>query len=123
MNYYYIIGTHDIQEIQVDLMQNSICVTVDYTMCSRAAGALLNFVLTSNNNGSVSFTQSIFLALNRSIHPLPFELLPGHYRVFAFNIESDGTLTSGVGYPAVSREIFARDNVQGTQSLVKDRIN
>ena len=45
---------------------------------------------------------------------LPFEY-PGQYRVFVYDIESDGTLASDVGYPAVNREIVISNTIQGTQ--------
>ena len=58
-----------------------------------------------DDNGDVDFTRSVLLALDRNTslhHTLPFNLYPGQYRVFVYDIESDGTLYNGVGYPAVS---------------------
>ena len=56
-----------------------------------------------DDNGDVDFTRSALLALDRNTslhHTLPFNLYPGQYRVFVYDIESDGTLSNGVGYPA-----------------------
>ena len=61
-----------------------------------------------NDNGDVNFTRSVLLALDRNTslhHALPFNLYPGQYRVFVYDIESDGTLSNGVGYPAVMNEL------------------
>ena len=51
-------------------------------------------------------SRAAYLALSRMAslrHALPFSLSAGGYRVFVYDIESDGTLASGVGYPAVKR--------------------
>ena len=87
-------------------------VSVVYSEHSCAAGALLIFVLV-NDCGAVGFT---FLALNRTAsldYALPFDLPSGHYRVLVYDIESDGTLASGVGYPAVSTELVITDPTEG----------
>ena len=59
-----------------------------------------------DDNGDVDFTRSVFLALDRNStslhHTLPFNLYPGQYRVFVYDIESDGTLSNGAGYPAIT---------------------
>ena len=67
------------------------------------------------DNGSVNFTRSVLLALDRNTslhHTLPFNLYPGQYRAFVYDIESDGTLSNGVGYPAVMNELTL-SNEQG----------
>ena len=59
-------------------------------------------------NGNVDFTRSVLLALDRNTslnYTLPFNLYPGQYRVFVYDIESDGTLSNGVGYPAIMSEL------------------
>ena len=53
-------------------------------------------------------TRSVLLALDRNAsldQTLPFNLYPGQYRVFVYDIESDGILSNGVGYPAVTIEL------------------
>ena len=62
-----------------------------------------------DDNGDVDFTRSVLLALDRNTslhHTLPFNLYPGQYRVFVYDIESDGTLSNGVGYPAVTNRDY-----------------
>ena len=55
---------------------------------------------------SVDHHNYLFLNRNASInYELPDDLTPGLYRVFAYDIESDGRLHNGVGYPA-SRDQF-----------------
>ncbi len=65
-----------------------------------------------------------FLALSRTVslsYALPFELPPGQYGVLVYDIESDGTLFSGVGYPAVNRELVTiSGTTQGTKILVEE---
>ena len=69
-----------------------------------------------DDNGDVDFTRSVPLTLDRNTslhHTLPFNLLyPGQYRVFVYDIESDGTLSNGVGYPAVVN-LFTSKNGAG----------
>ena len=70
-----------------------------------------------DDNRDVDFTRSVLLALDRNTslhHTLPFNLYPGQYRVFVYDIESDGTLSNGVGYPAVENGLtLSIGNEQG----------
>ena len=64
----------------------------------------------------MDLTGAVYLALDRNTsldHTLPFSLSAGRMAVFVYDIESDGTLASGVGYPAVSREIVISETTQG----------
>ena len=66
-----------------------------------------------DDHGDVNFTRSVLLALDRNTslhHTLPFDLYPGQYRVFVYDIESDGTLYNGVGYPAVMITLLSGNN-------------
>ena len=110
MFYVYIdlilIGTHDIQNITNNL-------SVTYSEDSCAAGALLLLV---NMSIDYEIVDSFFLALSRNSsldYTLPLQLKQGHYQVFVYDIGSDGTLASGVGYPAVNREIIINESTQG----------
>ena len=61
------------------------------------------------DSGDVDFSRSFLLALDKNTshnHTLPFELYPGQYRVYVYDIEHDGTLNNGVGYPAVTERLF-----------------
>ena len=102
------IGTHDIlNATTTETDDNEIVITTLYSEHSDARGALFEFVFI-DDNGDVDFTSSVLLALDRntSLHyTLPFNLYSGQYRVFVYDIESDGTLSNGVGYPAISKEL------------------
>ena len=92
--------------------EQSVTASAAYSEHSCAAGVLLIFVF-MNDCGTVGFT---FLALNRTAsldYTLPFDLPPGQHTVLAYDIESDGTLASGVGYPAVNRELVTSITAQG----------
>ena len=96
--------------------EQSVTLSAAYSEHSCAAGALLILVFI-NDNGAVGFT---FLALNRTAsldHTLSFHMPPGQYRVLVYDIESDGTLASGVGYPAVSTVLITSSTAQGNQLL------
>lgn len=86
--------------VGASIMENSngfIEVATIYSENSNARGALLNFIFLDN------FTQSIFIALDRTSNVLPFRILPGFYKIFVYDIEHNGALSNGVGYPAVTK--------------------
>ena len=61
------------------------------------------------DSGDVDFSRSFLLALDRNTshnHTLPFDLYPGLCQVYVYDIEYDGTLKNGVGYPAATEELF-----------------
>ena len=115
---------HDIEDVAVRMNSaNDTEVVTVYSEGSTARGALFDFVFI-DDNGDVNFTRSGFLALDRntSLHLiLPFNLYPGQYRVFVYDIESDGTLSNGVGYPAGTDELIISDNGQGTTCMYRAR--
>ena len=89
-----------------------------YSKSSTASGALFSFVFITDS-GDVDFSRSFFLALDRNTshnYTLPFDLYPGHYRVHVYDIERDGTLHNGVGYPAVTEELFTNFTNNGNDS-------
>ena len=96
-------------------MMQSLSQHFNYSEHSDARGALFDFVFI-DDNGDVDFTRSVLLALDRNTsihHTLPFNLYPGQYRVFVYDIESDGTVSNGVGYPAVTNELRTSKEYQG----------
>ena len=110
------IGTHDIlNAITTETDEDAIAITTLYSVHSDARGALFDFVFI-DDNGDVDFSRSVLLALDRNTshnHTLPFNLYPGQYRVLVYDIESDGTLSNGVGYPAVTSKVFTSGICQG----------
>ena len=92
----------------------AIIVDTIYFMHSTASGALYSFVYITNSGG-VNFSRSYLLVLDRNTslnHTLPFDLYPGHYRVYVYDIEYNGRLVNGVGYPAVAT--YIENNQQST---------
>ena len=102
------LGTHDIVSSQTSQTEeHAIIVTTRYSDHSTASGAMFSFVFITDS-GDVDFSRSFLLALDRNTshnHILPFDLYPGHYRVYVYDIEHDRILHNGVGYPAVSEEL------------------
>ena len=115
------LGTHDIHnlvlyDMTIDVQSTKISVT--YSEHSCAAGALIIFV-----SETADFA---FLPLGRSTsldYTLPFELYPGQYRVLVYDIENDGTLASGVGYPAVDMEVVTNGTTQGIMNANPVKVN
>ena len=106
------IGTHDIQTATATMnpISERIEVTTTYSKCSNARGALFSFLfITDHGSEEVDFNRSFLLALDRNTsysHTLPYDLYPGHYRVNVYDIEHDGTLNNGVGYPAATDDFM-----------------
>ena len=76
-----------------------------------ASGAL--FVFLFNDSGGIDFSKSAYVALDRNaslLYTLPFMLYPGHFIIFAYDIEEDGTLFNGVGYPAHTQFHIEQNN-------------
>ena len=105
-------GTHDIVGVVTSkAVNNAFVVSTAYSNISTARGAMYSFVFINDSCGNVDFSRSFLLALDRNTshnHTLrvPFRLYPGHYRVHVYDIEHDGMLNNGVGYPAVTKELF-----------------
>lgn len=114
--YYYIhithAGTHYV--INASIMDNNKAeVTIVYSEHPDAKGALVNFAFIDDDN-AIDFMRSALLVLDRNIsheYTLPFNLFPGKYRVSVYDIERDGTLSGGIGYPAVVRDVVLTSEV------------
>ena len=112
------VGTHYIRSITTIIETNETKITTQYFEESSASGALYVLVFVTND-GDVDFAKSVLLALDKDIslnYTLTFSLSPGGYRVFVYDIEQDGTLPSGVGYPAVRSELITSGNHQGSNN-------
>jgi hypothetical protein len=104
---YIHVGTHDILNATV-IMEDEVILTVEFSEHSTASGALFSFVYITES-GDLDFTRSFLLTLDRNSsynYTLPSDLHPGHYMVHVYDIECDGVLSSGVGYPAVTDELI-----------------
>ena len=97
--------------------QNGISVNVSYADLASESGALVMLISGGVPPQSANFTRSVILPLDRNSsgnYTLPFQLYPGQYRVLVYDIEEDGTLCSGVGYPAFDGSIMAGADSQGS---------
>ena len=104
-------GTHDIMDVLVNSNGNTLQVVVTFFAESTARGAVMNCV-SVNESGEINITSSVLLTLERinSIAMSSFNLYPGQYQVFVCDIEQEGTLSSGVGYPAVTDQLLVSGN-------------
>ncbi len=110
-------GSHDIRDVAVIEEDSGITVETDYFEHSSASGALFIFV-PLDDSGAADLTRAVYLTLDRNTshnHTLPFSLSGGRTAIFVYDIENDGTLVSGEGYPAVNTEQVTNDTTQGMQ--------
>ena len=96
--------------IHLDIVEGVIA--ANYIEGSNASGALFSFL--NINNSEIDFMRSVLLAVDRNNNSMPHSLYPGHYRVYVYDIERDGTLHNGVGYPAVIKEFHTSLNSEGS---------
>ena len=83
-------GTHDIRSASVDIVENVVMLITRYFEQSTASGALFAFIHVGSDR-IVNFNKSVCLAIDRDTshrHSLPFDLHPGRYKVFAYDIET-----------------------------------
>ena len=65
---------------------------------------------------TIDLTGAAYLVLDRNSsynHTLPFSLSRGRQAVLVYDIESDGILLGGVGYPAVEEEVITNFTREG----------
>ena len=107
-------GTHDIMDILLSSNGNTLEVVVTFFAESTARGAVMNCV-SVNDGGEINITSSVLLTLERinSTAMASFNLYPGQYQVFVYDIEQDGKLSSGVGYPATTDQLLVSGNRNG----------
>lgn len=111
-------GTHDITGAVVEEENSIVNVMLSYCRYSSAKGAVMNFVFI-NDAGVVDLKKSVLStvdAVTSHNYSVPFGLSAGMYRVFMYDIEQDGTLSNGVGYPAVRNVFTASQGYQGKYS-------
>ena len=67
----------------------------------------------TKNHAAAAFEASIDPP---TLDQLPFDLYPGQHKVHVYDIENDGTLQNGVGYPAATEELFTNN---GSSSFIQ----
>ncbi len=129
-----IIGTHDIQNISIDKSisiddRGEVRITTKYFnhFSSSAMGAFVAIMFTDDNDGgSISFTRSVYLPLNKRMsqnYTLPFDLYPGDYLVYVYDIEINKRLKNGVNYPASIDQLLIRENTQFQPGEICNKVN
>ena len=113
-------GTFDILNATVLAEEdNTIAIRVQYNEDSEAHGALFSFVFLTEDRG-VDFNRSALLALDRNTSlnfSSDFDLYPGYCEIFVYDIEKNGTLSTGIQYPAVATNLNTTGNGQGRYKL------
>ena len=110
INNIYIIGTHSIDNVLVAAIEGgTVRAAVTYTPdCNAALGTLFSFTFITDS-GTVDFTRSILLPVDRNSSlssTLPIHLSPGQYQVHVYDIEQEGKLNEDhVSYPAAALEV------------------
>ena len=106
-------GTHDVRNATLIVNQNNeVEISVGYFEFSSASGAFISVT----DEGNIDLTKTVFTTISRNTstaNMLPYSLSPGRYNVFVYDIELDGTLSSGVGYPAVTYELLLNQSTSG----------
>ena len=84
-------------------MENS-TVNISYVENTKAKGALC--ILISVRDGHVDFDSSVFIFIRRNEELSSILMLrSGMYNVVCYDVESNGRLLPGVGYPAYVQRI------------------
>ena len=83
-------------------MENS-TVTISYVENTKAKGALC--ILISVSDGRVDLNSSVFIIIQRNEKLSISMLRSGKYDVLSYDVESNGRLLPGVGYPAYVQKI------------------
>ena len=101
-------------DILVNSNGNTIEVVVTFFAEFTARGAVMNCVSVSDS-GEINITSSVLMTLERinSTAITFFNLYPGQYQVFVYDIEQHGTLSLGVGYPATTDQLLVSGNKNG----------
>ena len=94
--FHFIAGSHDVQRTD---MENS-TVNIHYVENIKAKGALC--ILISVRDGRVDFDSSVFIFIQRN-EELPISMLRPD--VISYDVESNGRIQAGVGYPAYVQNI------------------
>lgn len=114
------VGSHDIANATArESGEDQVNVQTEYFKYPTASGALYGLIFITDI-GAVDLKRSDFLAFDRNIshnHTLPFNLSPRRYSVIVYDIEANGTLLSGIGYPAVIDELLILENSHGTRCM------
>ena len=101
-------GTHCIDYIMVtdiEGIHGTVRAAVTYTPnCNAALGALFSFTFITDS-GTVDFSRTTLLPLDRNSSALSLYLSPGQYQVHVYDIEQDGILNNGPSYPAAVQEL------------------
>ena len=102
-----VLGTHDVQSIGVSsAAPNTVSLSASFSEISAAEGVMFVLLFTEES-GSVSFTDSVYLVLERaqSNQFMQDDITQGQYTVLAFDVEGNGKLESRQSSAAVEESI------------------
>ena len=91
--------------------------SASYAEDSSASGVLFCLVFVTED-GDTDISRTAFLTVDRTTppgHALPFDLHPGRYKTYSYDIGSLGVLSSGVAFPAITSAltVTSRDDDDG----------
>ncbi len=97
-------GTHNVRNISIVTENENIEISTLFSPHSAAKGALYIFV-PIKETGETKLNKSTVLPIARATGSYTLTTpLGGSYAVLVYDIESDGLLQSGVGYPSTRRD-------------------
>ena len=89
----------------IESIHGTVRAAVTYTPhCNAALGTLFSFVFITDS-GTVDFSRTTLLPLDRNSSALSLYLSPGQYKVLVYDIEQEGILNNGPSYPAAVQEL------------------
>ncbi len=99
-------GTHDVQDITYNILDEPVTVTIDYIENTEALGALLALMYLGQD-GNIVCSQSIYAAIRRNEDdftlPMGDPAINTSYMGLAYDIERNGL--EDKAYPAVRRPV------------------
>ena len=111
-----VLGTHDVQSIGVSsAAPNTVSLSASFSEISAAEGVMFVLLFTEES-GSVSFTDSVYLVLNRaqSNQFMQANITQGQYTVLAFDVEGNGKLEPRQSSAAAEESIRVSGQGQST---------
>ena len=89
----------------IEGIHGTVRAAVTYTPdCNAALGTLFSFTFITDS-GTVDFTRTTLLPLDKNSSALSLYLSPGQYQVHVYDIEQDGIFNYGPSYPAAVQEL------------------
>ena len=89
----------------VEGIHGTVRAAVTYTPdCNAALGVLFSFTFITDS-GTVDFSRTTLLPLDKNSSALSLYLSPGQYRVLVYDIKQEEILNNGPSYPAAVQDL------------------